>query len=255
MVGEVDFSQLRVPDIGAAFQQGYQQKRKQNALAAYAQNPDNPQALNALAEFNPEFVVQAKKLQLQEQQAKAKQAQEASIAHIQQLGRLLNHARDETSYQQARAAAAQLPGMDMSQIPANYDPNWVNQQKLVLSAIEKDGGQALSNYGKIAMDRGLQPGTPEFAQFVTQAWEADQVKTIPYTQGGGVAGYNTATGAVNTIIQPNPGGYQTGAPVGGGFKEGQTATNPQTGEKVQFRGGQWVPMGGGSGNATGGFQP
>ena len=31
---------------------------------------------------------------------------------------------------------------------------------------------------------------------------------------------------------------------GGGVVEGATATNPTTGEKVQFRGGQWIPMGG-----------
>lgn len=31
---------------------------------------------------------------------------------------------------------------------------------------------------------------------------------------------------------------------GGGAAEGSTATNPTTGEKVQFRGGQWVPVGG-----------
>jgi len=40
-----------------------------------------------------------------------------------------------------------------------------------------------------------------------------------------------------------------------GITEGATATNPQTGAKIQFRGGQWVPMGGSGGNVTGGFQP
>lgn len=39
----------------------------------------------------------------------------------------------------------------------------------------------------------------------------------------------------------------------GGVSEGQTATNPQTGEKLVFKGGQWQPMGGASGNAGGGF--
>lgn len=39
----------------------------------------------------------------------------------------------------------------------------------------------------------------------------------------------------------------------GGVQEGRTATNPQTGEKLMFRGGQWVPAGGGGGNAPGGF--
>lgn len=39
----------------------------------------------------------------------------------------------------------------------------------------------------------------------------------------------------------------------GGVSEGATATNPKTGEKIQYKGGQWVPMGGGAGNGTGGF--
>jgi hypothetical protein len=54
------------------------------------------------------------------------------------------------------------------------------------------------------------------------------------------------------VTVPNP---FAGAQAGGGVEEGQTATNPQTGEKLMFRGGQWVPAGGGTGNGVGGFRP
>lgn len=37
------------------------------------------------------------------------------------------------------------------------------------------------------------------------------------------------------------------------YQEGVTATNPKTGQKLMLKGGKWVPTGGGSGNATGGF--
>ena len=37
------------------------------------------------------------------------------------------------------------------------------------------------------------------------------------------------------------------------YQEGATATNPKTGQKLMLKGGKWVPAGGGSGNATGGF--
>lgn len=37
------------------------------------------------------------------------------------------------------------------------------------------------------------------------------------------------------------------------YQEGATATNPKTGQKLMLRGGKWVPVGGGSGNATEGF--
>lgn len=65
-MAEINWNLLQVPDIGQSFQQGYQQGRQRNALAAYAQNPDDPQSLNALAEFNPELVLQAKRQQQQQ---------------------------------------------------------------------------------------------------------------------------------------------------------------------------------------------
>ena len=40
-----------------------------------------------------------------------------------------------------------------------------------------------------------------------------------------------------------------------GPQEGATATNPQTGAKVQFKGGQWVPMGGAAPSAKPPFSP
>lgn len=43
-------------------------------------------------------------------------------------------------------------------------------------------------------------------------------------------------------------GAQVSAPQAGP-QEGATATNPKTGQKVQFRGGQWVPMGGAGSSA------
>jgi hypothetical protein len=146
--------------------------------------------------------------QREQQQAQTKQRGE----QMQQLGRLLNHATDETTYQQSLAAAKQI-GLDVSSAPPSFDPNWVGQQKLVLQAYEKDGGQALSNYGKIAVDEGFRPGTPQYTARVTQLYTADQVKTIPTQPGGGVAQYNPATGRTEMVIVPNQGGYAVGAPV------------------------------------------
>ena len=70
---------------------------------------------------------------------------------------------------------------------------------------------------------------------------------------GGMGGFVGPDGSWQTVISPNPGTAQAGSPVGGGVQEGATATNPQTGERVQFRNGAWVPMGGGGGNAPGNF--
>lgn len=92
----------------------------------------------------------------------AQKRQTQRNTQTQQLGRLLDHATDETTYQQSLAAARQL-GLDVSQVPQSYDPAWVNQQKLVLQAFDKDGGQQLSGLARELQDAGYQQGTPEFA--------------------------------------------------------------------------------------------
>lgn len=69
--------------------------------------------------------------------------------------------------------------------------------------------------------------------------------------GGSLAAVDPRTGRATPLILPNDGSQPAyGA---SGVQEGATATNPQTGEKIMFRGGQWVPVGGGGGNVTGNF--
>lgn len=260
-MAELNWNLLQVPDIAqnalAAFDQGRQRKQQdeaRNAFATYAANP-NEASLNALAPHNPQFVMQ-QRATLQKQQ------QDAQAQHREQLvliSRLLDHAKDEPTYQQALAAARQ-GGIDLAEVPQTFDPNWVSQTRMLVTAMQDPKApEILSTYGKIAADRGLQPGSPEFTAFVTQAWQADQVKTIPYTQGGGVAGYNPATGVTNTIVAPNPGGYAAGTPVGGGSQGG-----PQPGAVInghRFKGGNpndrnsWEVVGGSGGNVGGGFRP
>lgn len=204
-----------MPDIGknalAAFEQGRETRRKddtRNAMATLAQNPNDQAAFGTYAQNDP---AGAMKFRTDQQDHSAK-LQEQVHKQTQMVGRLLKHARDEGTYQQARAAAQQL-GIDMSKVPEAYDPNWVQSQIVALSAFEKDGPQALSNYGKAATDMGLPPGSPEHFAFVKRAYEADQEKTIPYTAGGGVARFNPLTGHSETIFEPNPGGFKAGTPV------------------------------------------
>ncbi len=94
-----------MPDIGgnalAAFKQGREERRQQDgqdAMAAYAQNPDDPNALNALAQFNPQFVVEQKQ---------ARQKADAEKAERQVLGDALVHP-DPATRQQSRQRLAYI---------------------------------------------------------------------------------------------------------------------------------------------------
>lgn len=242
----VNWGLLDVPDIGgnflAAVEQGKQrrlQQEQQNALAAYAMNPSEG-GLAGLAQVNPMLAIQERGRFAEQRQAQ--QAQRRDELGI--IDRLLDGVADDATYKQ-RLAIAQQNGIDTSSAPADFDPNWVGSMRMMVRAIRQDGPQALSNYGKIAIDRGFQPGTPEFTAFVAQAWEADNRKVVPVTEGGGAFVLGT-DGQFRPAIVPNTGGAAPGSPAGGGVQEGATATNPQTGQKIQFRNGQWVPMGGGT---------
>lgn len=182
-MGDINWSLLKVPNIGQAFQQGYDGGRQRNALAAYAQNPDNGQALNALAEFQPEFVIKQKQLEAKygTDQAEAQRKREAEMR--QQSGRLLQAVKvDPSKYQQARAAAIQL-GFPQESIPAQYDPVWVDNQLMLASAYEKDGGQQISGLARELQDAGYKPGTPQFTQAMGIALQGKYAPQYTDAQG------------------------------------------------------------------------
>lgn len=211
-----------MPDIAGnalnAFQQGQQQRREQdqrNALTAYATNP-NDQSFNALLPtMKPE---QAAQLVQQRQEYQAEQAATAQKTRIEQMGtvaQLLKAAKANPALYPQILSKAQSLGIPIDGAPQQFDPAWVDSNIAMADAFMTKGPEAFSNYGKIAMDLGLQPGTQPFNEKVASLYKADQVKTIPYTQGGGVAGYNPVSGEVVPIIQPNDGSHPVGAPASG----------------------------------------
>lgn len=115
----------------------------------------------------------------QDQQATQAKRQQDQLT---QMGRLLSVANDEASYQQSLAAAKQI-GIDTSRAPANYDPNWVGQQKLVLSAFEKDGGQQISGIERELIGLGYKRGTPQFQQAFKMALEGKYAGTYTDDKG------------------------------------------------------------------------
>lgn len=90
--------------------------------------------------------------------------------------------------------------------------------------------------------------------------KSTEPKIITPQPGGGAFSYSRQ-GGLQTVIAPNDGSQPMGAPVtapapSGGIREGSTATNPQTGQKIIYQGGQWVPMAGGqTARPSGTFRP
>lgn len=223
----VNWSLGLAPDIGGAFQQGYQQASRRNALSSYARD-NNPQALNALAEFEPAFVMQEKQRMAQQQQAQQQQQEN----QLPMLGRLLEYGAQGPQQWQEAIGFAQKRGIDISQVPQEYNPEWAQQQAQMIKMVQSPEGQeVLSSAGKQAYDEGLRPGDGRFEARVTELVNAGLVKTIPYGPGGNVAAFDTRTGQTTPVVQ------------------GQSVEAP-----VPYDPNEWEYVEGGSGgNAGGGF--
>lgn len=147
------------------------QREQQNALLQMRQQEASEHAADRAATL------------ADRQAGAAEKAQTRQRNDLPILDRLLTHATDETTYQQAKAAAERY-GIDVSQAPPNFDPAWVQQQHQLVQAVQDPAKRdALSTAGKVAADMGLQPGTPEYTQAVHDIWVAGESK--PYTGGRG----------------------------------------------------------------------
>jgi hypothetical protein len=172
------------PNPGEAFAQSFQQgmaqrqeQQQRNALAALAMNPADPQAQSAAAQFAPQAVMQARA----QQQQSVQQQLEAHRDNILKGAELIRQVqpKDQASWDQARALAAQA-GIDISEVPAQFDPQYVQ--------------------GITALADAFAPQTQHNPQIVT-------------TQaGGGVFRIDPATGQAIPLILPNDGSHAPGAP-------------------------------------------
>ena len=214
------------------------------------QKTESQAAYERLARINPRLAMQAQDRVAGQEAARAKLMQEQNqrgFEGLQTVGKLLEGVSDEATFQNARAMAQQN-GIDLSRVPQNYDPAWVNGQRQFIQAMKDPKAlEAFSAAGKQAMDENLKPGTPEFAARVNEIWRAGERKIVATQAGGGVAEIDPITGA-KMVIMPNTGGFNPGTPVAA-----PSSTKTIGGKTYEKRGDQWFEVGGGSGNATGGF--
>ena len=176
-----------------------------NALASYVTNPNDQAAFGKITQLDPRMGMQLQEREAQRKAAEAKAGQEKAMT----VAKLFDGVTPE-NYQQ-RLSVAQRMGIDTTGAPQQFDPNWVAENRIIMQTVA-ERPEALSTAGKIAVDEGYQPGSPEFNSRVKQIVVSEATKTIPYQPGGGVATYNAQTGQAQVIVQPNYGDQPAGGP-------------------------------------------
>jgi hypothetical protein len=116
-------------DVGGMVRQGIeagQAEKKQReiseAMQALVANPNDPAAVQGIARHDPRLAMQIQGQQQQSLQQRLERDRD-NIIKGGQIFRQLG-VKDEATYQQARAMAAQM-GMDVSQVPPNFDERYV----------------------------------------------------------------------------------------------------------------------------------
>lgn len=173
--------------LGERLRQRQDDKATVSALTGLVANPEqDDKAFAELIKGLPAPAVASAIQMRQRYQAGRADAQAKAVeqkrADLPMLIRLVENSTDEASYQRNRATAQQY-GVNMDNLPQQFDPAWRDQQLVTLKALSTpEGAQALSTAGKQAVDMGYKPGTPEFNRAVNEIWSASESK--PYVVGG-----------------------------------------------------------------------
>lgn len=194
----IDWSIARQPNALAMMMQGYDEgvklRREEKSRAAL-----NSMLGPGYGDMTPEDARTA--VTFRKAQADLASSQQEQVqAQAQQIGRLLRAVKaDQSKYGNARAAAIQM-GIPASKIPETYNPEWADQQLMIADAFEKDGGAGPTSTMKELVALGYKVGTPEFAQALAQAMNAEYAK--PYVDQEGRTRLHTPNIAVPAQAAP-----------------------------------------------------
>lgn len=159
------------PDPGQRFMQAYEQgtkRREENeqrqAMAALAQNPDDPAAFRALAARNPQIAMQFRQ---QREQSKA-QALEAHRENIVNGAKIIRQfqPKDQAGWDRVRQVAAQA-GIDISEVPPQFDPQYVQGVVSLADAFAPQKAEGQPNIAK-EVDYYRSIGRDDLAQQLLQ---------------------------------------------------------------------------------------
>ncbi len=175
------------------------QGAKDNALRQYATNPNDPNALNALAQADPALAIQVRQQQ-GKQQAELTEASRANVLKGAQIIRQIQP-KDQAGWDQA-LAAAQSMGIDTSSVPRQFDPTFAQNMVAIADTFEPNKAEQPTT-----MQRDyqfLQGRDPALAETYLKN-KANPPRFMPDGAGGFVAVDPGAfTGGAN-IPQPLPG--------------------------------------------------
>lgn len=122
----------------------------------------------------------------QQRAQSAASQQDAARKQLETMAQLLDDATDENSYQQGLNVARRM-GIDVSSVPQNYDPAWVDEQRLMVRTfIEKP--EAATTLQRNLISAGIQPGTPEYRQAVLSSLAPPGYVAAPMGGGGPAPG-------------------------------------------------------------------
>lgn len=185
---QVNWGLLQPVDVGGMFDRGVQQGRQQrieretdNALRAYAQNPDDPNAVNALLRFNPQMGMQLQQQQADRQRQQQTRAQTAGAlgGNMQDLFGLAQSdpeqfARIRPQIEQINRTIGQIA--QASTTPEQWDAN-------VTRLAEMYGEGFLRYRGRFDLREVAIAQAGEMQQFL----ESNRPRIVPVAAGGSVA--------------------------------------------------------------------
>lgn len=212
------------PNAGESFANAYQQGQQRNALAGFAQNPSDPNAMAAAAQYDPGTVLQYR----QQQQVLAAKQGELTQQQLQDwhkyAGELAKWADTPEKWDQAVEYLAASGHPEVAQLRGQFSPV-LRAQFMALGGVQDDkpqiitpqpGGGAFQynpNGAPIPLvlpnDGSQQTGAPA-AQMPTVATPEDAAKLPPGTQ------FRMPDGRIGTV--PGGNGGQTAAAPSGGFR-------------------------------------
>jgi hypothetical protein len=209
------------PNAGEAFansfQQGQEQNRQntaRNAMAALVQDPNNQRALQALAQVDPQSAQQFQQQKLEMARQQMGQHYDNVLKGAQLIRQM--QPKDDASWQAVLQTAHQA-GIDISEVPPHYDPQYVQSVVQLADAFKPQ--------------------------------QENDIQNIPYQAGGGVLQYDKRTHQVHQLVVPNDGSQMAGAPVSQGPQPGHVE------DGYRFKGGNpadpnsWEHVGGSMGAA------